>query len=294
MPRSEGISKVVMSTWDGHDAHIGPNGSIATKRMRLPIDLCESITGVTGSADVSGIALSAAHRGPRQYSIEFDKDGITQAYGQIEKTITAVNGEHWAIESYVNYHVYITAGDLATITSIYFAIGTDNANYWYWATPVTALVAGWNYISHRLDVIDGEVGNGAQMNTITWWATRVTLAGAANTLTNTRLDDVRLERVDSVAISADFGAGTELSPYGGQRQICTAASQAATVPAGAVVAEITAENGDVRFNIDAAAAANSSGFVPVWDTRRIPLTKITSLATYGAVGTFSNIRYFRR
>jgi len=294
MPKSEGIRRVVVSNWDGDDAHVGPNGSIATKRLRLPIDFCEDITGVTGSVDVSGIALSTVHRGPRQYSIEFDKNGVTQAYGQIERTVVAIDGEHWAAEAYVHYYLYLTAGDLATITAAYFAIGTDDTNYWYWETPVAALAAGWNYISHRLDVIDGEVGDGAHMNNITWWALRVTVAAIGNTLTNTRLDDVRLERVDSVAISADYGIGCELSPYGGERQVCAAASQAATVPAGAVAAEMTAENGDIRFNIDAAAAANSSGFVPVWDTRRIGLTGITSLATFGAVGSFVNIRYFRR
>lgn len=294
MPKSEGIRRVVISTWDRDDAHVGPNGSIATKRRRLPVCLCESITGVTGSTDVSGIALSANHRGPGQYSIEFDKDGVTEAFGQIEQSIGPLNGGHWGIESYVNYFLYITAGDLATITTVYFALGTDDANYWYWATPVVELQAGWNYIRHRLDAIDGTVGDGTHLNEITWCALRVTLAAIGNTLVNTKLDDVRLERVDAVSVSADYGAGGELRPYGGERQVCAAASQAATVPAGATIAEITAEAGDVRFNIDAAAAADSSGFVPVWDTRRIALTEITSLATYGAVGAFANIRYFRR
>jgi len=149
--------------------------------------------------------VSTVHRGPGQYSVEFDKTGVTQTYAQIEKTVDALDGTHWAVESYVNYFVYIAAGDIANITSVYFAIGTDNGNYWFWRTPVAELSAGWNYVSHSLAEIDGEVGTGAQMNNITWAALRVIVSVIGDTLTNTRLDDIRLERADSVAVMANDG-----------------------------------------------------------------------------------------
>jgi len=83
-------------------------------------------------------------------------------------------------------------------------------------------------------------------------------------------------------------------PNGGERLTCNATSQAATVPANTGFATIAAENGDVRFNVDAAAAADSSGFVSVWNAQQVGLGGITSLAVFGAVGSFANIRYFRR
>lgn len=83
-------------------------------------------------------------------------------------------------------------------------------------------------------------------------------------------------------------------PNGNERLTCNAASQDATVPTNTSFATIAAENGDVRFQIDAAAAANSPGFVSVWNAQWIGLTGITSLAVYGAVGSFVNIQYYSR
>ena len=83
-------------------------------------------------------------------------------------------------------------------------------------------------------------------------------------------------------------------PNGGERLVCNAASQTATVPSNTMFATIAAENGDVRFQVDADAAADSAGFVSVWNAQWVGLTKITSLAVYGAVGSFANIRYYSR
>ena len=80
----------------GDQVEIGPNGSMATKRLHLDVDECEGVVGVTGSTDVANIATSTSHRGHGVNSIEFDKTGNTQAFALIQRTVAALDGSQWA------------------------------------------------------------------------------------------------------------------------------------------------------------------------------------------------------
>ena len=60
-------------------------------------------------------------------------------------------------------------------------------------------------------------------------------------------------------------------------------SQACTLPTGTNFVEITAGGGVVQYTINAAASANSGGYVPQDQTRYImKLDNLTSLYVYGA------------
>jgi hypothetical protein len=73
------------------------------------------------------------------------------------------------------------------------------------------------------------------------------------------------------------------------------ASVAATIPASANMAQITAEGGAVYYTINgAAASANSGGYIPDGQSRvTFPLAAFTSLHVYSAAGaTKAHIMYF--
>ena len=195
---------------DGDIANVCPSmEALSTKRISKCIDNCESIVGWAGSTDVSGIALSAVHRGPGIYSLEFDKTGVTQAFAQIDKTLAApINAAAYGSHGFLEYYLYISgAGDLGRITSVYIAMGQDNGNYWYWETPVAELAVGWQHIHHPLSNIDGDLALGCVMNSIAWISVYVTLTGAADALTDMRIDDIRLRTSDAVACRDTAGLG---------------------------------------------------------------------------------------
>ena len=186
---------------DGDVWEVGPNGSVAVKQLLLDIDQAETVTGVGGSTDVSGINADTAHRGRGTNSIEFQKSGTTQAYATISRTIAAVDATDWARHSFVDYWVYITDAEQSIIDSIRLALGTDSSNYWYFETADDDLNDGdWTHVRHALGAVDGEVGVGADWSSITWWMLYVTLDNTSDTLTDFRVDDIVLERSDSVYV----------------------------------------------------------------------------------------------
>jgi len=185
----------------GNEAKICPSmEALKVKQAQKAIHTCESIVGWTGSTDVSGIATDVQHRGPGTVSIEFDKDGTTQAYATMASDLTAINGKAYGTHGRIEYYLYIAPGDLAGISSVYMGLGTDVSNYFYWQTDVADLVAGWQHIQHVLSAIDGQVGNGADMEAITWVRLFVTLSATGTTLTDMRFDDIRLVPIDGVTL----------------------------------------------------------------------------------------------
>jgi len=178
--------------------------------MSLCIDNCEATAGWAGSTDVANIAVNADHRGPGVNSIEFDKTGATQAFAQIAKTVTSVNGSAYATHGLVEYYLGISgAGDLGRITAVYMALGTDNGNLWYWQTPVADLAVGWNHIHHPLSGVDGDLGAGANMGAITYVMFYVFLSAVGDTLTDMRIDDIRLRFTDTVSLADIHGSGND-------------------------------------------------------------------------------------
>ena len=81
-----------------------------------------------------------------------------------------------------------------------------------------------------------------------------------------------------------------------QRITHTGAAQAVTIPATenakALCARIASEAGDTRFAINATATAAST-WLAEDDTVYIgPIHNLTSLSTFGAAGTFTNVLWF--
>ena len=185
------------------EIEVGPNGSLAVKQLLLRVDECESITSetVAGSTDVSGIATSTQHRGSGTNSIEFDKTGTSQAYAVISRTISAIDATDWARHSFIDYWIWITDAEQEPIDKVYVGLGTDINNYWYWESDDSDFNDGdWTHISHALGAVSGQVGVGADWEAITFWVLYVTLDNASDTLTNMRIDDITLERSDSVYV----------------------------------------------------------------------------------------------
>ncbi len=195
------IGKVGLEDADGDEAEIGPNGSLAVKQLLLDIDQAETVTGVGGSTDVSGISTDTSHRGRGANSIEFDKDGTSEAFAVISRTISTVNAVDWARHSFIDYWVRVTDGQQSTIDSVRLALGTDSGNNWYWETSGDDINdGGWTHVRHALGTVDGEAGVGADWSSITWWSLTVTLDATGNTLTDFRIDDILLERASSAYV----------------------------------------------------------------------------------------------
>lgn len=80
----------------------------------------------------------------------------------------------------------------------------------------------------------------------------------------------------------------------GGRKTNNSTSQEITVPTWALAVVIMAEGGDVRLEIDGAASATSSIFVPEAGTLVYPIQGGTqTLFTYGVAGSYTNYRFLR-
>jgi len=191
----------------GHDLYIGRDGSAQVGLKETILDKCESLAGWTGSTDVTNLTLSTDHRGCGEYSIQFDKSGTTQAFALLQKVPDdlSVDARGHLTHSYINYYLYLSK--LTGITTVYFALGTDPNNYWYWQTPVDELQVGWNHLHHPLSGIDGVEGDGCNLSNVEWIALYVGFWGPNTTLSNIRLDDVRLIRTMGVNVSDPHAKG---------------------------------------------------------------------------------------
>jgi hypothetical protein len=113
------------------------------------------------------------------------------------------------------------------------------------------------------------------------------------------------EYFEQVTISEPIPAGTNTigvvdAVYGGltylgeQTITGNSANQNATLPTGTNMVLLSAESGAMRFTINAAATANSGGYVPentqVWI---IKLANLTSLGIYGVSPAKVHITYYQ-
>ena len=79
---------------------------------------------------------------------------------------------------------------------------------------------------------------------------------------------------------------------GSERIINSAGHEHATIPAGTLMALVTAEGGAIHWLHNGDAALTSPGFVPENSTLPIFFGGITGLTFYGAVGSFVYIVYY--
>lgn len=257
---------------DGDEAGICPSmEALKVKQAQKGICTCESIVGWVGSTDVSGIIADTNHRGPGTLSVEFDKDGATQAYATMALPIaTAINGQAYGTHGRVEYYLYITGGDLATISSVYLGLGTDASNFFYWQTSVADLAAGWNHIHHVLSAVDGQVGDGADMSAITWVRLYVALSATGSTLTDMKIDDIRLTPIENMSLIDphqegivgtfdvnDISAGTQTNDVaitmdGEAVDVTTSVDFTVTLDSEVVAVDATGQ-GDVPITLDGEA-----------------------------------------
>lgn len=83
--------------------------------------------------------------------------------------------------------------------------------------------------------------------------------------------------------------------YLGEQSIAmNGSSQACTLPADTNMVEIAAEGGDVRYTVNAAASADSGGYIPSGQKGYVfKLSNLTSLALFGASPAKAHMLYYK-
>ena len=165
------------------------------------IEGCDSITGYTGSTDVSGIAVDTDHRGKGVESIEFDKSGVSEVFGYVEKTLDSVDIEDLVINSSILWFVYLSS--ITDVVNMQLLLGTDSSNYVYWETLVADLSIGWNLLVYPLTTPDGVAGDGVDYSDIDFLRIRVEFGLVTDTLNDIRVDSIMV--VPSVSVTAPGG-----------------------------------------------------------------------------------------
>lgn len=194
-----GGSVVQLVDGNGTPLDTSREGALETGIPEVLIEACEDASAWTGSADVSGIADEADHRGPGTQSVAFDKSGVGAATGRIHTTLTAtVDLRDHLRHSILDYFVYLSS--LTDVSAIRLYLGADASNYWYWETPASELQAGWSYVTHALADVDGTAGDGAWLSAVRWVAVEVVMDAAGDTLNDIGIDDIRVLRTLGVHV----------------------------------------------------------------------------------------------
>lgn len=191
------------------------------KQDRFILDNAEVATNWSGSTDVTDIALSANHREGTN-SISFDKDGTTQAYGQITRTLAA--GETINLAEYLDgvLGFWINLSSLTDIANVQLIIGESASHNYIYQTADTALTTGWNKVEVDINSPSSTTGNGAAWSSINYIALKVNFDGAANTLTAILLD--------TIYVKYSITSKTEITGITGSG-LATAANQSTQITA---------------------------------------------------------------
>lgn len=158
----------------------------------------ESITGVTGSTDVSGISTDVDHRGVGALSVEFDKSGVTQAFAYIDKTLDSMDIESFGINGNIVWFIYLS--DLTNIANVRLYLGTSSSHCVYWETADSSLSVGWNILVYNVKYPTAIVGNGIDLSNIDFIRVYVGFDAVGNTLNDIRVDSVMVLSSESVNI----------------------------------------------------------------------------------------------
>lgn len=170
-----------------------------TKQDRLIIESCEVASVWTASPDVSNIATSINHR-EGSVAMSFDKDGVTETFGQISKTVDTDNPINLVDYRRGKLRFWINLSDLTNVASVSLYIGESASHNYVYTIADTALTTGWNEVTFNVDSPTATTGNGAAWSSVDYIAIRVNLDLAANTLTAILVD----------AITAVYEAGVNI------------------------------------------------------------------------------------
>jgi hypothetical protein len=178
------------------------------KNDRFILESCEDTAVWAASTDVSNVATSVNHR-EGSGSIEFDKDGATEAFGQIARTLTKNIDLTDFLGGSIRYWTNIA--NLTNVVSVTLYIGEDATNNYEYTTAVADLSTGWNNLTHDVDSPTTTNGNGAAWSSVNFVAFRITFAGAGDTLNNVLLDAVNILYEPKMNIEKVNISGTNLA-----------------------------------------------------------------------------------
>jgi len=154
---------------------------------RRVLDDCEVTISWATSADVSNLTTSTTHKEGAN-SISFDKDGVTESFGQISKTLTRTLDLTNYFDGWLKYRVNLS--DLTNISNIQLIIGEDASNNYVYQTADTALSTGWNELLIELDSPSSTNGAGANWKSIDYIALKINFDANGDTLTSILLDAI--------------------------------------------------------------------------------------------------------
>ncbi len=100
-------------------------------------------------------------------------------------------------------------------------------------------------------------------------------------------------KVQGQAAQPVYVVGEHCAYISGEVITMDSSSKPATIPAGTTLIEIQAEAGAVRYNCNAAADANSPGYVPQDMERVFIAANITSFALFGAAPAKAHLLYYK-
>ena len=248
-----------------------------TKTDRLLMESMEDTAVWSASTDVSGIATSTNHR-EGSTSMSFDKDGTTEAFGEISRTLDA--DSQLNIVDYLRgkLRFWINLSALTDVASVTLTIGESaSANYEYTAAD-TDLTTGWNEVTFSVDTPSATNGAGAAWSSIGYIAVKVTLDAAGDTLTTILVDSISvLTELESNIETVNLD-GTGLATAANQTtQLTNQTNVQETDDAAVSATKIIAVGGEVDDPDALAAATEGDAMKFVLDLARRLITTLGTL-----------------
>lgn len=180
------------------------------KPDRFVLESMEAVAVWTGSEDVSGIATTATHR-EGSVAITFDKDGTTEDFGMISKTLDSERQLNLVDYLRGKLRMWISLSALTDIASVDLIIGESASHCYVYTKADTDLTTGFNEVSFDVDAPTSTVGNGAAWSSIGYIAVRVNFDGDSDTLTAIIVDAITIQNETEVKVENLSIAGTGLA-----------------------------------------------------------------------------------
>lgn len=175
--------------------------SIPVAPAKIVVQAFETAVGAVAEGAAANIVTSTNHRGAGANSIEFDKAAGNILAG-VSYAIPALDLGLYSTHAQVDFWAYIPTPVGGNVVQVYAALGTDNANLFFWAIPVADLTLdAWNHIMLSMMDVSGVLGVGANLSAVTYCAIYVQTSVAGATITNMLVDQLVVKRAFEVNIT---------------------------------------------------------------------------------------------
>lgn len=190
---------------------IGKSGlaAVPVQNRSILLDF-ESITGLTGSTDVTNIATNRNHREGSK-SLSFDKSGTTQAFGSITKVLAEETGLNLIGFEQGALRFYINLSDITNVASVALQLGSNSSNYTEWLTAVGSLSTGWNTLTVTADAPTSSTGEGVPWGSVHYISIVVNFNAAANQLNTILVDSLSAIFQQEVKLSGSLSLSSSVS-----------------------------------------------------------------------------------